>query len=198
MSADTTVSELQALLSRVLALYSDDTVARVLVGSVVFPAGAANYGDIVLTTPTDRDFHAQRLELMLDSRQVVPGANPPVSESTYRPFDWASADIGNAIGGAELRKPSVVFEVIESSGRTLQNAALFVSYACSTRWAGPFVVFTSAQRGGVVFQRDRFIARGSTVVVRVSPLFFYPTVAGAATQYEYRVTAYLSGYHRRA
>lgn len=196
-------SELQELLKRVLAVSSRDVSAQMLVGSVVFAAGARNYGDIVLSVPTDADFVAQHLELLLDGRFVVAGGVPPTSDLAYRPCDWYCGDASGipiALGVVQnpsTYTPSAVFELLESSGRTFQSGPLNVAWACSTRQNSARWYWTSAQRGCVVFQCGRKLARGSRATVRITPLFFFGPGATGGTVNEFRVTACLSGYYWR-
>lgn len=213
----TDVSELLQL--RRAANFDADRVNYTFVAEAVFAQGDSNARDLVFVVPDSNDFVVERLGLYPFFRFVTTdeGANGP-PEQSFRPCVFTSyegtfnpnIEVDAAAMDCYVSISETLVRAGTSLNRSYQNiptpVQLLFSGAINYRRGGNPVVdpyYSSFQfPGGLVFPCPYLLPAGSSMTVKVAPLFAGLRVDPAAPaanetlQNEYRVTAVLEGYKK--
>jgi len=192
---------------------ASDRVFYSLQDSFTFQQGQNNVQNLVFNVPASDDFEAVRLSLYPFVRRISVGTLPSgtTDDLTFRPTVWSFQSVD--VTELSFYAVDALLELVASADgktRTYQNAA-FTAYQTFSAYTSPILgggafppglqaYDRSESPSGLVFDPCWRLPKGSTVTMRVTPLFSgerpaaLTAVDGLVNQYQLR--GVLEGYKR--
>lgn len=191
---------------------ASDRVFYSLQDSFTFQQGQNNVQNLVFNVPASDDFEAVRLSLYPFVRRISVEALPAgtTNDLTFRPTIWSFQNVTS-----DLRYYAVdaLLELVVSTDgktRSYQNAA-FTAFQTFSAYTSPIGASGVSSAGLVSFDRSESpsalvfdpcwrLPKGSTVTMRVTPLFSGERAAALTAAdgliNEYQIRGVLEGYKR--